>query len=39
MSYFRKGICGLTLYNPESKKWGQAHTQGGFVFAMWMFKN
>jgi dipeptidyl-peptidase-3 len=39
MSQFRKGILGLTLYNPETKKWGQAHTQGAFVFAMWLYKN
>lgn len=39
MNHFRKGILGLTLYNPESKKWGQAHTQGAFVFAMWVYKN
>lgn len=39
MNQFRKGILGLTLYNPEAKKWGQAHTQGAFVFAMWIYKN
>lgn len=39
MSQFRKGILGLTLYNAETKKWGQAHTQGAFVFAMWIYKN
>lgn len=39
MSQFRKGLIGLTLYNPEAKKWGQAHTQGAFVFAMWIWKN
>lgn len=33
MSQFRKGIIGLPLYNPEAKRWGQAHTQGAFVFA------
>jgi len=26
MNQFRKGILGITLYNPETKKWGQAHT-------------
>lgn len=26
MSQLRKGVLGLTLYNPETKKWGQAHT-------------
>jgi len=39
MNQFRKGILGLTLYNAETKKWGQAHTQGAFVFAMWIYKN
>jgi dipeptidyl-peptidase-3 len=29
----------LTLYNPEAKKWGQAHTQGAFVFAQWLYRN
>jgi len=39
MNQFRKGLLGLTLYNPAAKKWGQAHTQGAFVFAMWLYKN
>ena len=39
MSQFRKGILGLPLYNAELKKWGQAHTQGAFVFSMWIMKN
>ena len=26
MNQLRKGILGLTLYNAETKKWGQAHT-------------
>ena len=39
MAQFRKGIIGLPLYNPEAKKWGQAHTQGAFVFAQWIMKN
>lgn len=39
MNQFRKGILGLTLFNAETKKWGQAHTQGAFVFAMWIYKN
>ena len=39
MNQLRKGLLGLTLYNPETKKWGQAHTQGAFVFAMWLYKN
>ena len=32
MSQFRKAILGLNLYNPDSDKWGQAHTQGAYVF-------
>lgn len=32
MNQLRKGILGLSLYNAESKKWGQAHTQGAYVF-------
>ena len=39
MNQLRKGVLGLTLYNQETKKWGQAHTQGAFVFAMWIYKN
>lgn len=39
MSQLRKGILGLPLYNPETNKWGQAHTQGAFVFTMWILKN
>jgi len=39
MNHLRKGVIGLPLYNPEAKKWGQAHTQGAFVFAMWLYKN
>jgi len=34
----RKGIIGLPLYNADAKKWGQAHTQGAFVLAMWLYK-
>ena len=33
MNQMRKGICGLNLYNPETQKWGQAHTQGAYVLA------
>ena len=29
----------MPLYNTETKKWGQAHTQGAFVFTMWIYKN
>jgi dipeptidyl-peptidase-3 len=39
MNHFRKGVLGLPLYNPDTKKWGQAHTQGAYVFAMWFYKN
>lgn len=39
MCQFRKGIIGLPLYNPEAKRWGQAHTQGAFVLSMWIWKN
>ena len=39
MSQIRKGVLGLKLYNPEAKKWGQAHTQGAFVNTMWFYKN
>lgn len=39
MNQLRKAILGLTLYNPETKKWGQAHTQGAFVLTMWIYKN
>lgn len=39
MNHLRKGVLGLPLFNPELKKWGQAHTQGAFVFAMWFYKN
>ena len=39
MNHLRKGVVGLPLYNPELKKWGQAHTQGAFVFTMWIYKN
>jgi dipeptidyl-peptidase-3 len=39
MSQLRKGILGLPLYNPETNKWGQAHTQGAFVFVMWILRN
>ena len=39
MNHLRKGIIGLTLYNTQTKRWGQMHTQGAFVFAMWIYKN
>ena len=36
--YLRKGIIGLTLYNDNTKKWGQAHTQGAWVFVQFLLK-
>lgn len=39
MNQFRKGILGLQLYNAETKKWGQAHTQGAYVLSMYLYKN
>lgn len=39
MSQFRKGLLGLSLFNAETKKWGQAHTQGAYVLSMYLYKN
>lgn len=39
MNQFRKGILGLGLFNPETNKWGQAHTQGAYVFTQYLYKN
>jgi len=39
MSQLRKGIVGLPLFNADAKKWGQAHTQGAYVFTQWLYKN
>lgn len=39
MNQFRKGILGLTLFNAETKKWGQAHTQGAFVLSQYLYQN
>jgi len=39
MTQLRKGIVGLPLYNPQSKRWGQAHTQGAYVLSMWLYRN
>lgn len=39
MNHLRKGLLGLPLYNPETKKWGQAHTWGAYVLAMYFYKN
>ena len=32
MNQLRKATLGLKLYNAETKKWGQAHVNGAFVF-------
>lgn len=39
MNQFRKGILGLQLFNPETNKWGQAHTQGAYVFSQYLYQN
>lgn len=39
MNQLRKGLLGLPLYNPETNKWGQAHTNGAFAFTMFLYKN
>lgn len=39
MNQFRKGILGLQLYNPETQKWGQAHTNGAYVLSMYLYQN
>lgn len=39
MNQFRKGILGLTLFNAETKKWGQAHTQGAYVLSQYLYQN
>lgn len=39
MSQFRKGLLGLQLFNAETKKWGQAHTQGAYVFSQFIYQN
>jgi len=39
MNSLRKGILGLKLFNPESQKWGQAHTQGNYVFSQFLLQN
>ena len=35
----RKGILGLQFYNAETSKWGQAHAQGAFVCAQYLYQN
>lgn len=37
--HVRKGILGLKFYNEKSKKWGQAHVQGAYVFTSYILKN
>jgi len=39
MNQLRKGVLGLQLYNAETKKWGQAHTQGAYVFTQYIYQN
>jgi len=39
MNQLRKGILGLQLYNAETKKWGQAHTQGAYVLTQYIYQN
>lgn len=37
--YIRKGIIGLPLYDEDVKKWGQAHTQGAWIFVNFLLAN
>jgi dipeptidyl-peptidase III len=37
--YIRKGVLGLNLYNTEVKRWGQAHTQGAWIFVQFLLDN
>ena len=39
LMYVREALLGLPLYNPEAKKWGQAHRQGAFVFLRFILDN
>jgi len=39
MNQMRKGTLGLQLYNPDTKKWGQAHTQGAWVLGQYIYRN
>ena len=39
LGHARKGVVGLPIFNPDNKKWGQAHTQGAFVFTNFILKN
>lgn len=38
-SYIMKGINGLKFFNNNTNKWGQAHTQGSFVFSQFIIDN
>ena len=38
LMYIRKAIIGLQLYNETTTKWGQAHTQGAWVFVQFLLK-
>lgn len=38
MNQFRKGVLGLQLFNVDTNKWGQAHTQGAYVFAQYLYQ-
>lgn len=37
--YFQRGLFGLKIYDPKTKKWGQAHVQGNYVIARYIFLN
>jgi hypothetical protein len=37
--YIRKGVLGLDLYNDDVKRWGQAHTQGAWIFTRFLLEN
>lgn len=37
--HFRKGILGLKFFNDINNKWGQAHTQGAYVFTSFILNN
>ena len=39
LTHFRKGTLGLHLFNKDNKKWGQAHTQGAWVFTHFILEN
>jgi dipeptidyl-peptidase-3 len=39
LTHLRKAVLGLKLFNIENKKWGQAHTQGAFVFLSFILRN